>query len=103
MRLFAIADPHLSRADPKPMDIFGPAREGHPQAYFENWRRVVDDEDVVLVPGDTSWAMRLDDALLDLEDIGSLPGTTVPLRGNHDYWWPSISRLRAALPAGMHA
>lgn len=103
MRLFAIADPHLSRADPKPMDIFGPGWEGHPEAFFENWRRVVGEDDLVLVPGDISWAMRLDDALLDLEDIGALPGTKVLLRGNHDYWWPSISRLRAALPAGMHA
>ncbi len=103
MRLFAIADPHLSRAAPKPMDIFGPAWEGHPEAFFDNWRQVVSDDDVVLVPGDISWALRLEDALLDLHDIAALPGQKVLLRGNHDYWWPSISRLRQALPAGMHA
>ena len=61
------------------------------------------DDDVVLVPGDISWAMRLEDALPDLEDIAALPGEKVLLRGNHDYWWPSITRLRQALPPRMHA
>ena len=103
MRVFAIADPHLSRADPKPMTIFGPGWEGHPDAFFHGWRSVVTDDDLVLVPGDLSWAMRLEDALLDLEDIAALPGRKVILRGNHDYWWPSISKLRRSLPEGMYA
>ena len=103
MRLFAIADPHLSRVDPKPMDIFGPGWGGHPGAFFDGWRRVVREDDLVLVPGDLSWAMRLDDALSDLRDIAALPGTKVILRGNHDYWWPSIGRLRAALPPTLLA
>lgn len=103
MRLFAIADPHLSRAQPKPMSVFGGAWEAHPEAFFEGWRSVVSDDDIVLVPGDISWAMRLDDALVDLRDIAALPGRKVILRGNHDYWWPSISRLRRALPEGIYA
>lgn len=103
MRVFAIADPHLSRADPKPMTIFGPAWQGHPDEFFEGWRKVVGEEDLVLVPGDLSWALRLDEALLDLQDIADLPGRKVILRGNHDYWWPSISKLRAALPERMYA
>jgi hypothetical protein len=103
MRVLAIADPHLSRRDPKPMDVFGPGWEGHPEAFFAGWRRVVRDDDLVLVPGDLSWAMRLKDALSDLEDIAALPGTKVILRGNHDYWWPSIGKLRRALPPSMHA
>ncbi len=103
MRLFAIADPHLSRAQPKPMDVFGGNWEGHPQAFFEGWRETVAEGDIVLVPGDISWAMRLDEALLDLSDIAALPGRKVLLRGNHDYWWPSISKLRRALPPGMYA
>lgn len=103
MRVFAIADPHLSRADPKPMDIFGAGWEGHPEAFFAGWRAVVTDDDLVLVPGDISWAMHFDDALLDLRDIAALPGKKVLLRGNHDYWWPSISKLRAQLPEGMYA
>lgn len=103
MRLFAIADPHLSRAQPKPMNIFGLGWEGHPQAFFDGWRSVVGADDIVLVPGDISWAMRLDDAMVDLEDIAALPGRKVLLRGNHDYWWPSLARLRGALPEGMFA
>ncbi len=103
MRILAIADPHLSRAHPKPMDVFGGNWEGHPDAFFEGWCEVVRDGDLVLVPGDISWAMKLDEALLDLHDIAELPGEKVLLRGNHDYWWPSISKLRAALPSGMYA
>ena len=85
------------------MSVFGTAWEAHPQAFFDGWRDVVRDDDIVLVPGDISWAMRMRDALADLEDIAALPGRKVLLRGNHDYWWPSISKLRAALPAGMFA
>lgn len=103
MRLFAIADPHLSRAQPKPMDVFGPGWEGHPQVFFDRWRETVGERDLVLVPGDVSWAMRLEDAMPDLEDIAALPGRKVLLRGNHDYWWPSISKLRRVLPEGMYA
>ncbi len=103
VRIFAIADPHLSSQNPKPMDVFGPGWEGHPEAFFEGWRRVVSPEDLVVIAGDISWAMRLEDALPDLQAIAKLPGKKVLLRGNHDYWWPSISRLRAALPEGMYA
>ena len=103
MRLFAIADPHLSKAQPKPMDIFGENWQGHPELFFENWRKTVSEDDLVLIPGDISWAMKLEDALLDLNDIAALPGKKVLLRGNHDYWWPAISRLRKALPDGMFA
>ncbi len=103
MRLFAIADPHLSGAAEKPMTIFGPGWRGHPEAFFEGWRSVVEDDDLVLVPGDISWAMRLEDAAVDLAAIAELPGRKVLLRGNHDYWWPSISKLRRVLPEGVYA
>ena len=103
MRVFAIADPHLSKAIPKPMDVFGPNWAGHPELFFERWRETVEDEDLVLIPGDISWAMSLEDALLDLQDIAALPGRKVLLRGNHDYWWPAIGKLRAALPPDMFA
>lgn len=103
MRVLAIADPHLSAAQPKPMDIFGPGWEGHPERFFTGWREVVRAGDLVLVPGDISWALRLEGALPDLQALAELPGTKVLLRGNHDYWWPSISQLRRSLPAGMHA
>jgi len=103
MRLLAIADPHLPGAQAKSMDVFGPRWAGHPQAFFDGWRATVRAGDLVLVPGDISWAMRLDEALVDLRAIAELPGRKVLLRGNHDYWWPSISRLRRELPAGMWA
>ncbi len=103
MRVFAIADPHLSRADPKPMTIFGEGWAGHPERFFRGWRETVGPGDLVLVPGDVSWAMTLAGALPDLLDIAALPGQKVLLRGNHDYWWPSLTKLRAALPEGMFA
>lgn len=103
MRVFAIADPHLSKAQPKPMSIFGGNWEEHPEAFLQGWREVVKPEDLVIVPGDISWAMRLEEALLDLQDIADLPGTKIILRGNHDYWWASISKVRKVLPPGMYA
>lgn len=103
MRVFAIADLHLSFTAPKPMTVFGPNWAGHPEAIFERWREVVEPADTVLLPGDLSWAMRLQDALQDLGRVAELPGTKVLLRGNHDYWWPAIGKLRAALPPGMLA
>lgn len=103
MRFFAIADPHLSSAHPKPMDIFGGNWQGHPDIFFARWREVVRDSDVVLIPGDISWAMSLEDALVDLRDIANLPGHKLILRGNHDYWWSSISKVRKALPERMQA
>lgn len=103
MRVYAIADLHLAFCTPKPMTVFGPQWAGHPQAIFDEWRAVVRDEDLVLLPGDLSWAMRLPEAMQDLAPVAALPGTKVLLRGNHDYWWPTASKLRAALPDGMLA
>lgn len=97
MRVFAIADLHLSSVTPKPMTIFGPQWAGHPQAIWAAWRELVAEDDLVLLPGDLSWAMRLPDALVDLNILSGLPGKKVLLRGNHDYWWPTASKLRAAL------
>ncbi len=103
VRVFALADLHLSAASPKPMTIFGPGWAGHPGAIFEQWPDEVTADDLVLLPGDLSWAMSLEDALLDLQAVAALPGQKVILRGNHDYWWTSISKLRGRLPAGMYA
>ncbi len=103
MRVFAIADLHLAYVTPKPMTVFGPQWAGHPEAIYERWREAVRPGDVVLLPGDLSWAMRLPDAMADLARVAELPGTKILLRGNHDYWWPTPSKLRAALPPGMLA
>ena len=102
MRVFAIADPHLSRAQPKPMSIFGGNWEGHPDIFFTRWQETVQEDDLVLIPGDISWAMSLEDALFDLQDIAALPGQKVLIKGNHDYWWGSVSKVRKALPESMY-
>lgn len=104
MRIFAISDLHLSLGTPeKNMEIFGDHWIDHAATIERNWRRVVHDDDLVLVAGDISWAMRLDGARADLEYLGQLPGTKVLIRGNHDYWWNSISRIRENLPVGAYA
>ena len=101
MRLFAISDLHLSGFAEKPMDIFGSHWKNHQTRIRDGWCRVVEEGDTVLVPGDLSWAMTLDEALVDLGWIGDLPGSKVFLKGNHDYWWASLARMRAVLPPGM--
>ncbi|MFY9384162.1 MAG: metallophosphoesterase [Dethiobacteria bacterium] len=103
MAIWAIADLHLSHDRAKPMDIFGPCWENHAEKIAANWRRLVGGDDLVIVAGDISWAMQLSEAAADLNWIASLPGRKLLLRGNHDYWWSSISKVRAALPPGMAA
>ena len=102
MSVFAIGDLHLPGHEQKPMDVFGSHWDRHFETISENWRRKITAEDIVLIPGDISWAMQLSEAQDDLNAIGGLPGTKLLLRGNHDYWWSSLSKLRAVLPEGMH-
>ena len=103
MRLFAIGDLHMSGGDNKPMDVFGPQWDRHFLHIADNWSRVVREEDTVLIPGDISWAMQLKDAEDDLRAIGRLPGRKVMCKGNHDYWWNSISRVRSVIPPSVTA
>lgn len=102
-RLFAISDLHLPGGKDKYMDIFGAQWEGHFDKIKVDWVSRVEDDDIVLIPGDISWAMTLEGAVEDLLSIGELPGYKVLLRGNHDYWWSSISKLRSVLPEKMYA
>lgn len=103
MNIFAIGDLHLPGGDNKPMDVFGAHWEGHFCRIAKDWQQKVGQEDLVLIPGDISWAMQLEPALEDLRMIGALPGKKVILRGNHDYWWCGINRLREVLPENMYA
>lgn len=103
MSLFAIGDLHLPGGDEKPMDVFGSHWDGHFQRISEDWRSRVQDSDTVLIPGDISWAMQLRDALPDLQAINALPGRKIILKGNHDYWWNTLSQVKSALPQGMTA
>lgn len=101
MRLFAIGDLHMSGGDDKPMDVFGSQWDRHFFHISENWRRIVREEDAVLIPGDISWAMQLQDAEADLQEIGALPGLKILCKGNHDYWWNSVSRVRSMAPPSV--
>ena len=103
MRIFAISDLHLSVNNPKPMNIFGPVWDNYLDAITSDWKEKVSGDDIVLIAGDISWAMYLENAKPDLDFIGALPGKKIILRGNHDYWWKSISSVRDILPQGMYA
>ena len=103
MRLFAIGDLHLPGGEDKPMNIFGSQWDRHFFRIQDAWAETVREDDCVLIPGDISWAMHLEEAMQDLQAIGKLPGRKILIRGNHDYWWNSISRIREALPEGMNA
>ena len=85
MSIFAIGDLHLPGHAQKPMDVFGSHWDRHFETISDHWRRMVGPTDVVLIPGDISWAMQLDQALDDLRAIAALPGRKLLLRGNHDY------------------
>lgn len=93
LSLFVIGDLHLSFGSEKPMDIFGEQWTEHPRRIAESWLEKVKECDVVLVPGDISWALKLKDAMIDLEWLNDLPGKKICIKGNHDYWWQTISKL----------
>ena len=97
MKIFAIADLHLSFDEniDKPMDKFGPGWENHTERLKENWERLVSAEDTVLIPGDISWALRIEEAIADFDWIHSLPGTKIISKGNHDLWWSKIRYLNS--------
>ncbi|MBR2646711.1 MAG: metallophosphoesterase [Clostridia bacterium] len=98
MNIYAISDLHLSNTADKPMDIFGGNWEGHFEKIKSDWLENVQEDDVVLICGDISWAMKLSDALVDLSALADLPGKKVFIRGNHDYWWNGITKLRDSAP-----
>jgi predicted phosphohydrolase len=92
MSVFVIADTHLSFSSSKPMDIFG-GWQNYVERLEENWRRLVSPCDTVIIPGDISWGMRLEDALPDFKFLNSLPGKKILLKGNHDYWWTTYKKM----------
>ena len=98
MSLFAIGDTHLSFGTEKPMDVFGGWQE-HESRLEKNWRSVVKEEDTVILCGDISWGMKLPEALPDFRFLDSLPGQKLLMKGNHDYWWETCSKMTAFLEA----
>lgn len=92
MSLFAIADLHLSFGTDKKMDVFT-GWSNYTQRLEKNWRSVVTDDDTVVIAGDVSWAMKLEDTKKDFEFINSLPGKKIIIKGNHDYWWSTKRKM----------
>ena len=103
MNIYAISDLHLSVNNSKPMDIFGPVWDGYLDKIFNQWKEVVGQDDVVLLAGDFSWAMKLENAIEDFKLLETLPGKKIIIKGNHDYWWSSVSKLRSILPKDFYA
>lgn len=95
MAVWTIADLHLAHAVNKPMNKFGRRWTGHTEKIETRWRALVEGGDTVVIPGDISWGMTLDEARKDLAFIDRLPGKKLLSRGNHDYWWASLAKMRA--------
>ena len=95
MSLYAIGDLHLSMSPEvdKPMDGFGPRWVNHAERLTQNWETMISPEDTVIIPGDISWGLRLDQATPDLAWIDALPGRKIMIKGNHDLWWTGIRKL----------
>ncbi len=92
--IYAIGDLHLDYFKEKPMDIFGEKWLNYEERIFNNWNRLICKEDLVLLPGDISWALKLEDAYNDLKRIDELPGQKIITKGNHDYWWQGPKKLK---------
>lgn len=98
MKFFAISDLHISTTTDKPMDVFGAKWENYLEKIIDDWKKKVGEDDVVFICGDLSWAMSLENAVADLSLIAPLKGKKVVIRGNHDYWWNSLKKVRESLP-----
>lgn len=97
MSIYVIADLHLSFNNPKPMDIFGDNWASHEDKIKNDWIQKVKEEDLVVIPGDFSWETYLKDTKLDFQYLNSLPGKKILLKGNHDYWWTTVTAMRKYL------
>mgnify|MGYP005756485883 CR=1 FL=1 len=99
MSIYAISDLHINNDGTKPMDVFGGKWVGYLPKIAEDWKKKVSDNDAVLIGGDISWAMDLPEAVEDIRRfLSPLKGKKIFVRGNHDYWWKSITRIRDSFP-----
>jgi len=101
--IYAISDLHLSKRGDKPMNVFGDQWDDYESRIIEDWVSKVKENDTVLLCGDLSWAMKLEDAVEDLKEFDDLPGKKIITRGNHDYWWNSYQKVKSALPKSFSA
>lgn len=97
MSIYAIGDLHLSFSVDKPMDIFGYNWENHAEKIKSNWIQKVKEDDTVILPGDFSWATYLEETYKDFEFLNSLPGKKFLSKGNHDYWWTTVTSMKKFL------
>lgn len=97
MSIYIIGDLHLSFGEDKPMSIFGLNWEGHSEKLKEDWMKKVKPQDTVILAGDFSWATYLEDTYEDFSYINSLPGRKILLKGNHDYWWTTVTSMKRYL------
>jgi predicted phosphohydrolase len=103
MAIWALSDLHLCLGTPsKSMEIFGPCWKNYVENIQNKWIETVKEQDLVLIAGDISWAMKPEIAKIDLDWIHKLPGTKLMIKGNHDYWWGSATKVRAILPPSIH-
>lgn len=103
MKVYAISDLHLSTSVDKPMDVFGKCWNNYLEIITEDWNKKVNEDDLVLLSGDFSWAMKLEEAVSDFELIKGFKGKKIIIRGNHDYWWNTLNQVRGILPQGFYA
>ena len=96
MSLYVISDLHLSTNENtgKSMEVFGARWKDYVKKLERNWRAVINDDDLVIVPGDISWAMTTDEAVHDFKFLDSLPGRKIIGKGNHDFWWTTVTKLK---------
>ena len=95
MGIYTISDLHLSFSADKPMDVFGGKWENYTEKLKRNWNDIVTDKDIVVLPGDLSWATYLEDSMLDFSFIHSLNGRKIIMKGNHDYWFSTAAKINA--------
>ena len=97
MAIYTIGDLHLSFANPKPMNIFGNNWDNHEEKVKKDWLSKVKPEDTVIHAGDFSWAIYLEETIKDFEYLNSLPGRKIMLKGNHEYWWTTVTKMKKFL------
>lgn len=97
MSIYIIGDLHLSFSQDKPMSIFGQNWEGHTEKIREDWLKKVKPEDTVILAGDFSWATYLEETYADFCYLNELPGKKILLKGNHDYWWTTVTSMKRYL------
>lgn len=103
MAIYALSDLHLSFGNPaKSMEVFGPVWKNYAEKIREGWISTIKDHDLVLIPGDISWGKNIHEAKVDLDWIDTLPGKKLIIKGNHDYWWESPSKMKQIMPSSIH-